>query len=74
MANRSLWKKNNLVNTFKTAFNFIQNYIMPNKDILFRLEKEELIKRKEHQIAVNKVNIQRDKINRAYGLLGEFKK
>lgn len=45
---------------------YLNEYVLKVKDLLFQLKERELIKRKEHQSAQNKVNLQQKKLDSAY--------
>ena len=62
------------VSKFKSVFDFVQSYIIPNKEILERLMKDRATKQKQLDIAEGKVTLQTTKINKAYEDLIYFKK
>lgn len=63
-----------LITRYKSMFDFFQNHLLPEKDKLIRLQKEAVVKKKEWLKAEGKVNIQNQKVERAYEWLEHFKK
>ena len=66
--------RNNLVKIFGSTFKFVQEYIIPNKDILFKLQAQVCVARRELEKAEGKAKVQNDKVNHAYAIIGQFKK
>lgn len=62
------------IEKFSSVFNFVQTYIIPEKDKLEQFKQEERKKRKEWEKSAQNVNLQQQKIERAYEWLVYFKK
>ncbi len=63
-----------LADTFPTMISYLNNYLFPIKDDMFKFEKIELEKRKEHDASRAKVNLLKEKLGRAYDGLERFRK
>ena len=62
------------VNRFKSMFDYFQNHVLPEKHKLIKFKDEEVKKQREWKKAVGMVNIQNQKVERAYEWLEYFKK
>jgi len=61
-------------NKYDNVTDYLNNYLFKTKDILFKLQEDELVKRKEHNKAQARVSLQKQKLDTAYQGLEKFRK
>jgi len=62
------------VNSFKSMFDYFHSHVLPEKHKLMNFIEDANKKRKELKTAEGRVNVQQQKVNRAYEWLEYFKK